>query len=265
MRLKRFIILCISIGIPFLVSFSFEDYQTGVIELEEASLYFLNLPDGEATLIKTPQKGYYLINTASAYSKDALFDKLKHLHIKKIEGLFLTEETDQYAENAGAIIEEFEVSDLYLSNHSTLRSHYSELDVNLHLLKENDFINLESDLSVKVLATNSGGAMTLLLNYGETTILYMGIDDPVHDLMIQHHQLNPNIIKVANFGQGYSPSEELLQACDPHVGIVFHEKNELVNEDIINRLEQFWIDVYQLKQVGTTIVRMNKNDYEIIP
>lgn len=248
--------------VSFVCLFVFSFYSVSGSTSDTAHLYFFNLPDGEATLIQTPEQTYYLINTGSNASQGELFEKLERLAVTKIEGLLLTSQADPYAGNVEEVIKHFKIDNVYLAQGSSMSSQ-GETDVNF--VTRNDQLELARGYQVQILATHQSGTMSLLLKYGENAVLYMGIDDPLHDLMLQEDRINPNIIKIADFAQGYSPSEALLDVCDPHVSIIFHERSGDVNEELIDRLHASWIDVYQLKQVGTTIIQMTKNDYEIIP
>lgn len=231
----------------------------------EAQLYFFNLSDGEATLVRTPEEKYYLINTGSIQSRHELLSQLDHLDITQIDGLILTEDATQYSGNAHEIIEEFNVNEVYLSMHSPIQFFNEASSVEINKVTNGDQIMLDDALAIKVLATDTDGGMSFLLQYGVNSVLFMGIDDPNHDQLLLDYRFNADIIKIADFAQGYSPSESLLQAFDPHIGIIFHEKLGSINEEIIHRLEASWVEVYQLKLVGTTMVRLTGEDYEISP
>ncbi|WP_112181161.1 ComEC/Rec2 family competence protein [Paraliobacillus zengyii] len=235
--------------------------STSPVEENELYVSFLNIPDGEATIIQTPDGKNFLINTGSKESRLELWKQLKELHVEKLDGLILTKQTEEYCGNIDQIHENFDVQNVYYAN--------SEKQLltgitNKTMWKKDDQIKLGSALNIHVLQTNTAGEMTFLIEFGKNSILYMSVNDPDSDKGLEAYNLQSEIIKIADYGQSNSPSAKLLQKMDPHISIVFNQEAGTPNKDLMERLNESWIDVYQLKQVGTTIIRMDLNDYEII-
>lgn len=234
--------------------------KPSVVE-NELYVSFLNIPDGEATLIQTSEGKNFLINTGSKDSRIELWEQLKELHVDQLDGLILTDQTEEYCGNMNQILENFDVKQVYYANSE---KQLSTANTNKKIWNKDDEIKLGNALNIHVLQTNTLGEMTFTIEYGENSILYMSVNDTNSDEGLEAYNLKPEIIKIADFGQSNSPSSKLLHEMDPHISIVFNQKSVTPNRDLMERLNESWIDVYQLKQVGTTIIRLNLNDYEII-
>ncbi|WP_117169380.1 ComEC/Rec2 family competence protein [Paraliobacillus sediminis] len=237
--------------------------NASTLSIGENELYvsFLNIPDGEATLIQTSEGKNFLINTGSKDSRIELWEQLKELHVNQLEGLILTNQTDEYCGNMKQILENFDVKQVYYANSE---KQLFTANSNKTMWNKDDEIKLGNAFNIHVLQTNTFGEMTFTIEYGENSILYMSVNDTNSDEGLESYDLKSEIIKIVDYGQSNSPSSKLLHEMDPHISIVFNQKSGTPNRDLMERLNESWIDVYQLKQVGTTIIRLNLSDYEII-
>lgn len=225
------------------------------------SISFLNIPDGEATLIQTAEGKNFLINTGSSESRLELWKLLKELHVDDLEALILTKQTADYCGNMQNILDSFHVKHLYSADSE------NELETSItskRTWQRGDKVQLAADLTIHVLQTNKLGEMSFTIQYGKNSILYMGLSGTDSDEELETYHLEPQIIKIADYAQSDSPSSTLLQSMDPYIGIVFNQKATKPNKDLMERLNESWIEVYQLKRVGTTIIRFNLIDYEVI-
>ncbi|MCT2537357.1 hypothetical protein NC661_00195 [Aquibacillus koreensis] len=234
--------------------------------LEEGELYvaFLNLPDGEATLIKTSNDRNYLINTGSNESEEKLLFQLKELEIKQLDGLILTGQTNDYCGNAHRLIERYHINKTYYSSDLSSTCKEQLTSTSRVQWKSGEVISLDEHLTVQVLAVGPKGDMSLGISYGENSIMYLSISDVENEKEILDTGFKSNILKIGNYAKGKSPSLSFLEKIDPHMSIVFNSKGYTPNEGLIERLNESWVDVYYLKQAGTTIIRMDLHEYEIL-
>ncbi|CQR46667.1 hypothetical protein BN1058_00939 [Paraliobacillus sp. PM-2] len=261
MKKISFALICIGIFIPIGLT-----AQSGIsmLEKEQLLISFLNIPDGEATLIQTEEGDNFLINTGSVYSTNDLVKQLKELHVKKINSIILTKHTDRYNGNISYLMDKFQVETVITSAKTENLIPLID-DDKTKIWKKNEDYSLSNHLTFYVHDTSDQGEMTVTIEYGNNSILYMGFSERSKVKSIVEHTMHkPDIIKIPDFAQGNSPSEKLLKALDPHISIIFNVRSGKLNKSLIERLNESWIDVYQLKQVGTTIIQMTLHDYEII-
>ncbi|WP_079709676.1 ComEC/Rec2 family competence protein [Paraliobacillus ryukyuensis] len=225
-------------------------------------LSFFNLPEGEATLIQTTGDENYLINTGSDNSTTELINQLEELGVTKLDSIILSKQTEDYIGNLHYLLDHIAVKNLIVA--AKPLNEFSN-QVKLQQWEKGEQYNLANHLQFHVFDTSVDGEMTFTIQYGDNSMLYMGFSEQINkDLVIQNSNSKPDIIKVPDFAQNNSPSETLLKAIDPHIGIIFNSSSAKLNPRLVERLNESWIDVYQLKQVGTTIIQMTLTDYEVI-
>lgn len=254
-------IVCVAFFIPILLA---PQDNSQVSSQEQLFISFLNIPDGEATLLQTSGGKNFLINTGSDYSLESLLKQLQQLHVETIEQIILTNQSAAYQGNLTHIVEAFHVKNVITAQKN---KDLTQLVEQAKIVKwdANNSYSLSEYLTCYVHESSRSGEMTLSISYGENSILYMGYSEQptLKELKQQLHH-KPDIIKIPDFAQGNSPSEKLLKEIDPHISIIFNVKSGKLNHALLQRLNESWIDVYQLKKVGTTVIRMNLKDYQII-
>ena len=102
------------------------------------------------------------------------------------------------------------------------------------------------------------------MQYRQESILFLNDKDTTVEKKILEKVSDIDILKVADFGSGHSPSQDFLQHIDPFMSVIFQSEKHSVNKALIERFHATWIDVYFLKQSGTVFVRLSENDYEIL-
>ncbi|WP_209369038.1 hydrolase [Sediminibacillus dalangtanensis] len=236
-----------------------------MIDLKDGEVYyaFFHLPDGEATLIRG-FNGAILINTGAPSSTSALFDQLKELDVKEINTIILTKQMSDYCGNTAELIDRFHPSSIAYAGKMSKTCGKEVESTNSVKWDTNKLIDLPMGGSLTVLKADETGEMTLDIVYGKTSMLYLSNSSIEDEDDLLQHKLEPQIIKIGDYAQGKSPSGYLLDKIDPHIGIIFTSKDKKPNEGLMERLNESWIDVYQLDQVGTTIIRLNETDYEVL-
>ncbi|MBM7569854.1 hypothetical protein [Aquibacillus albus] len=245
----------------------FEPIETmAAPSLNKGEIYFafFELPDGEATLIRTDKEKNMLINTGSQKSEESLLFQLKELGVQTIDKLLLTKQTIDYCGNANRVIHRYNIEEVY---HAGKLSNICKKQVSKSKTtqwKADQSFSFARNLQINVLQAKENGDMSLGIIYGKNSILFLSQGKVDNEEQLLKIPVKPNIIKIGNYAKGNSPSSSILSKLDPHLSIVFHCDNCVPNEGLIERLNESWIDVYQLKYVGTTVIRMDLNDYEIL-
>lgn len=231
------------------------------LQSEQIDVVFLELPHGEASLLTNAAGEHILINTASSRSQKQLHEILAQLNVDKIDMVMLTGIAEEYSGNLAYLTEHYQVKKVLIPDVPSVQQDI-EADVEFWPLNK-DYL-IWDHLSVHALDQSSDGNLSFLLTYGQETILFLNQHgNAIENKLFQLDKHIP-IIKIASFGSGNSPSEELLTQLDPYICIVFPSRTHEVNDSLIERLSATWIDVYFLKQSGTVFLRLDKNDYEIL-
>ncbi|WP_017472176.1 hypothetical protein [Amphibacillus jilinensis] len=225
----------------------------------EIVVYFLDLPDGEATLVQGTNQQYTLINTGSKASGIYLIKLLETLEVDTINHLIITDEDQRYRANKDLIINNFDVRQIIDINET---SHYQRTQ--LTLSKEPASIHLGDGLTFHVLAvSNQPRASTNVLTYNNQAILFMGRTSITEKDLTNLDKYDFQIVKTAHFGETFLPDRNILTKINPDAAIFFTSAQNEANNELLYYLEEHWIEPYFLEDIGSLIAIFKDSDYDI--
>ncbi|QGH34766.1 hydrolase [Gracilibacillus salitolerans] len=259
MKIRLFCCLLFSIMISSSPLFAIADIPE--LNTDEIDIIFFNVPHGEASLLTNHQGQHILVNTASKRSQKTLYQQLSKLHVDKIETIVITNQSEEYTGNLLYFLEHYQVERLIIP--SNMNVEFLE-DVDVETWKLNEEFVLWEDVNIRSLDETKDGDISFLMRYGKESILFLNDKETTIEQKLIQQTVDVDILKVAAFGSGHSPSQNFLEHIDPYMSIIFPSQTHKINESLIERLNATWIDVYFLKQSGTVFVRLNKDDYEIL-
>ncbi|MDX8046143.1 hydrolase [Gracilibacillus sp. S3-1-1] len=226
----------------------------------ELDMVFFNVPHGEASLMTNHQGKHILVNTASERSQKQLFEQLSSLQVDKIETIIITNQSEEYTGNLEYFLEHYQVERVIIPENMVMNRRHVEVDS----WKPEKPFTIWNQLDIQPLDVTTTGDISFLMRFGDESILFLNDEDTkVEERLIQQTG-DIDILKVAAFGSGSSPSQRFLEQIDPYMSIIFPSQTHKINASLIERLNATWIDVYFLKQTGTVFVRLNEDDYEIL-
>ena len=228
---------------------------------DHLDIIFLNVPHGEATLLTNEEEEHILINTGSKRSQKTLYKQLKNLNVTTIKTIILTNQTEEYTGNLFYFLDHYNVETV-IKPDQIVDDAYKK--VNVEKWKLDETIHLWDDVSFKALDKSKEGNISFLMQYRNESVLFLNDKDTSFEKEILEKVTDIDILKIADFGSGHSPSQTFLQHIDPFMSVIFQSEKHSINEALIERLHATWIDIYFLKQSGTVFVRLSKDDYEIL-
>ncbi|WP_163581987.1 ComEC/Rec2 family competence protein [Gracilibacillus saliphilus] len=231
------------------------------LNADELDIIFFNVPHGEASLLTNHKGEHILVNTASKRSQKTLYQQLSKLHVDKIDKIVVTNQSEEYTGNLLYFLEHYQVEKLIIP--SNMNVEFLEA-VEVETWKLNEEFSLWEDVNIRPLDETKDGDISFLMRYGKESILFLNDKETTIEQKLIEQTVDVDILKVAAFGSGHSPSQNFLEHIDPYISIIFPSQTHKINESLIERLNATWIDVYFLKQSGTVFVRLSKNDYEIL-
>lgn len=254
-RLTSCLILSIIFCSPLLAITDVPELNT-----DELDVIFFNVPHGEASLITNHHGQHILINTASKRSQKKLYEQLSQLQVDKIETIVITNQSEEYTGNLLYFLEHYQVEKLIIPSNMNV----GFVDIEMDTWKLNDEFILWEQLKIWPLDQTKDGDISFLMQFGNESILFLNDKETAIEQKLIQKTADVDILKVAAFGSGHSPSQSFLEQIDPYMSIIFPSQTHKINESLIERLNATWIDVYFLKQTGTVFVRLSKDDYEIL-
>ncbi|MGV3488114.1 MAG: hypothetical protein ACO1OC_05960 [Tuberibacillus sp.] len=232
----------------------------------EAAISFLNLPNGEATLIQGQDKSV-LINTGSEDSYIDLKNQLDKMAVQHIDTVILTNSEPSFSGNIKEVVQRYDVSKI-LTSPEIKKEFCAETKSLCYLFDETDHRShfLMPHLKMKVMEESPCGEQNILFTYGHTKLYYMGFaDERSQKKLFKKHPFRVSIIKVSHYGRGYQIHPKLLKWFDPEMAVLFHKNNIEPNKDFLNDLATEWVETYHLEYIGTLTVHLTPESYELAP
>lgn len=230
----------------------------------EIAFTFLDLSQGESTLIQSSTGENILLNTGGPEAGEELLYYLDIYGVEDLTKVIVTKETDDYIGNLQSLVKNVQVHNIVLPN----ATFDFPLQVKNVAWTVGDVEELFDGLICEVLYKGNKDdhyAMDILFEYKGTHILYMtSANEEVEQNLMEKKELSVvNILKVGDFGNPSGTTEAFLEDCDPQVAIVFNKDNQKGIADVLERLHETWMDIYQTRQVGNISVKAKDHDYQV--
>ncbi|MGM0834967.1 MAG: ComEC/Rec2 family competence protein [Bacillota bacterium] len=235
------------------------------LDEEEIAFTFMDLPNGESTIIQNSEGENILINTGAPESEDELQHYLSIYGVEEISELIITSPDAEYTGNLKYLLDNFVIEKVILPKSMS----DARLGIETDWWGKGTKSEPVQDLNVQVLNEDYSKkkhlGMDLLFEYNETYLLYMtSADKEVENRLLQQHNLSVvNIIKVGDFGNDTGTSKKLLNACDPQTAVVFHKETTQGKSHVLERLKETWLDLYLTNQKGNVTIKMKAGDYHV--
>lgn len=240
----------------------------------EIIVYFLPIEQGEATLIQLPNESFYLIDTGSTAFSEDLIRMLYEHGVTRLKGLFLTNSSKEHTGGLSVLLNNYPVEYIYIPQITSTTYHIPRSTSSKVIpLKADEQLLLGDQLQLTVLFPSEPlslspqvNSLVMHLVHQQVEFLFTGdINEDVEQRLIEKYALRSKILKVSDFGSNEGSSSEFLQEVDPQVGIIFSSDPNLyrVDEETLERLNETWVDVYQIKNHGEIQIISDGNDYQV--
>lgn len=236
------------------------------LKKEEMAVTFFSLSDGEASLIQQPDGKNVLINTGGENTNEELKKLLTLYHVNQIDTIILTDTGKCCFDNVNWLIKDFNVK--HLMSPKDIEVNINELlnegeSVDYHSLTHGMNLEILPGLVMEVLNDTKG--LDLSLSFLNRRILWMNHAHPnIDDYMPKNMAVETTIIKLPDIASKEDLPEDFFDQLDPQLAILFRNKEEKVNEDLLEQLQQAWVRVYYNKNIGAVSVKFTEDNYEIV-
>jgi|Deesub1362A_J573_1020465.scaffolds.fasta_scaffold00317_41 competence protein ComEC len=245
-------------------------------------IHFIDIGDGDSTLIITPSGENILIDTGSPLSVNRLIKYLRSLGIERIDHLILTHPHYDHIGGLFGLIPRLQVGKLYDSGLCNLgddmyRDYVSVVRQDLsryRLLQAGESLDI-GDVRIDVInpilpptGDPNTDSIALRLTYGEMKVLFTGDMTSVAErrLLKLGVDLRSQVIKLAHHGENDTTSKEFLMAVKPEYAIISVSRSDIYarpHPALITRLEEAGVKVFRTDQDGTIILETDGREYRI--
>ena len=280
--LKTKIIIIFLILIFFFRTINFVD--------KKLEIYFLDVGQGDSTVIKTVDDKFILIDAGEGkksgydYGRNVLLPFLINKGARKIDFIFISHFDNDHIGGVFSLIEEFRIGEIFISNQKLGSENFErflkvtrENRIKVNVVKQGDRINLEENLYMDILwpkekeqisenPMNNNSIVSKLV-YKNFSILFTGDIEEIAEKEILNLYKNKNtleatVLKVAHHGSRTSSSIEFLKAVKPKYALIGVGKNNKFNHpssDVVQNLEKNKIIICRTDLMGQITILINTN------
>ena len=260
-RIKNIIIIIMLLLITF--AYIYTKYQ------QKLRVYFVDVGQGDCTLIITPNNKKVLIdgggNESSDYDigKRVLLPYLLDRRVKKIDYIIISHFDSDHVAGLFAIMENLKIGTVVISKQGESSENYEKFK---EIVRENkikvvvvgvgDKLKIDKEIYFDILWPNStklinknilnNNSIVCKLHYRNFSMLFTGDIEEIaeRDIIKEYKKnlniLNSTILKVAHHGSKSSSIQEIIQAIKPKIAVIgvgVNNKFGHPNDDVIKRLE----------------------------
>ncbi len=269
---KTFIVLAILFALFFVGS---------CLSEKKVQIHFLDVGEGDAVLIQTPNNKTVLIDAGNLLSGYTITKFLKKKGIKRIDHVFLTHYDLDHIGGIFYLAQEFDIKHIY-DNGQILTEWSKSSDVyrwyeNLirkrptySFLKERDSVvvdNISFDVFWPRKDFVSSGfnenSLVLKMNYGKFSCLFTG-DLPIkqeQDLLNRHADIDSDVLKVGHHGNNDSSLPKFLRTVSPKVSVISVNNDNVrgyPSKQTLLELKKVRSKIYRTDKHGDIVVKATK-------
>lgn len=220
-------------------------------------IYFIDVGQGDSTLIVTPKNKKILIDGGEGKT-NVLFQYLLDRRINKIDYIIISHFDSDHCNGLIEIIEKMRVENIVMSKQSKESEEYKKIleiikqkNIKVSSVKAEDKIIIEKNLYTKILnpAEKFGfqdlnnNAIVAKLVYKNFSMLFTGDIEKAEENLAKKYknELKSTILKVAHHGSKTSTSEEFLKYVEPQIALIgvgennkFGHPNQITIEKLKN-------------------------------
>ena len=219
-------------------------------------IYFMDVGQGDSTLIVTPKNKKILIDGGEG-KNNILLPYLLDRRINKIDYVMISHFDSDHCNGLIEVIEKINVKNIIVSRQSEESEEYKNIlniikqkNIKVRIVKEKDKIFIEKDLYMEILNpaeklefqdlnNNSIVAKLIYINF---SMLFTGDIEKVEENLADKYKnnLKSTVLKVSHHGSKTSSSEEFLKYVKPRIALIGVGKDNKFghpNQTTIEKLE----------------------------
>ena len=276
------LMLVLFVDLPFIPTWKEITGEQAEIDKVSDSVIFLNIGEGDATLIKSNGR-YALIDTGDGFSFD-IVKKLKEYDVAGLDALILTHWHSDHIGAATEILDEFTVlnlvvpklpsptSELY-ADAISVSNKADEKNVNYCLAKQGLAVNV-GDFRISVLYNNPEEAeennrtSILMAKCRDHKFLFMA-DAEIsleEKLISDGYNLDCDVIKIGHHGSKSSTGSALLKSTTPKYAVISVGANNSYNHpsgSVLDALYYADVQVFRTDKQGEIQFTVDEDDIKV--
>ncbi|MCX7710445.1 MAG: DNA internalization-related competence protein ComEC/Rec2 [Clostridia bacterium] len=252
---------------------------------KDLQVVFLDVGQGDASLIRTPSGKNILIDGGGSSSKDkaapnvgemVVIPFLLDYGISKLDMVVATHAHDDHIQGLKPVLKELGAQALVTSedpenSFKELKLIAREHGIDTLSCTKGDVIKVDDQIFFKVLypekekvvsnSTLNNNSLVLKLKYQNISVLFTGDmeQDVENQLLSENAEVKSDVLKVAHHGSITSSGEDFLKAVEPQAAVISVGKNNFghPSEKVIDRIHKLGAHLLRTDQNGAILMRTN--------
>jgi len=241
-------------------------------------VHYIDVGQGDASFIEFPNKEVMLIDAGEKEYGEIVKNYISNLGYKNIDYVIGTHPHSDHIGGLQEIIENFNVSKVYLPNASNNTNTFMDLvksikdNSSLYEGKKGIDIVDKDNLKVSIIAPSvidddnlNNNSIVLKIIYNNNSFLFTG--DIESDLERQIlDEVNVDVIKVSHHGSDTSSCQEFVNSVSSKYAIISVGKDNSYNHpsnEILNRWENSGSKIYRTDELGNIVVKSDGENIQI--
>lgn len=238
----------------------------------EMAVHFLDVGQGDCSLIVLPSGKTVLIDASVKDEADSILEYLSNQKVARIDYFVLTHPHADHIGSAQKIVEALDIGKVVMPDVTTDTATFEKLllaidkkDIPIHIAKAGEIISL-GNANMKILGpikkTDDLNNMSIVLrlDYGKTSFMFTGdAEEPSEKDMLKEYseaEFRADVLKVGHHGASTSTSFDFLSAIKPKYAIISCGKDNSYGHphtETINSLNKLGITYFRTDKVGNII------------
>lgn len=256
-------------------------------------IYFIDVGQGDSTLIQTPYGKNILIDGGgsefSSYDvgENTLLPYLLDRRIKKLDYVIISHFDTDHVQGILYIMQYLKIENIIISKQGESSSNLVEFqnileekNINIILVKQGDNISIDKVSYIEILFPEEDLIQDNILNNNSIvckfvsnniSMLFTGdIEEEAEEKLCKTYgetnKLQSDILKVAHHGSKTSSTEKFLKLVSPKIALIGVGANNTYghpNDDVIMRLKEYTNIILRTDECGEIVLEFNKNKIKI--
>lgn len=230
----------------------------------DLKIYFIDVGQGDSTLIITPKGKKILIDGGGSSNydigKNTLLPYLLDRKIKRLDYVMISHFDEDHVGGILSLLKDIDVRKVIIGPQGEECEQYKEFcnivkekKIQVIIVKKGDIINIEKDMKIKILFPDNdlitenilnNNSLVVKLEYKNFKMLFTGDIEEIAEKqlinMYQNNELKADVLKVAHHGSKSSSIQAFLEKVKPEIALIGVGENNTFghpNEDVIERIK----------------------------
>jgi competence protein ComEC len=240
------------------------------VSVSPLKIHYIDVGQADCIFIQTPNHHNLLIDAGKNEDADKILSYLHNQKIKLIDILVATHPHEDHIGSMAAIINKYNVGQLYMPKISTNTETFLNLlktikakGLTINTAQAGCFLNIDPSLVIEMLAPNNSKyedlndySAVIKIVYNQTSFLFTGDASRVSEkeMLKLKYDLKADVLKVGHHGSNTSTTGRFLQAVSPKYAVISVGANNDYGHPgqyTLSRLMNAGIKVYRTDLNGT--------------